>query len=94
MTPALEKALHRCPRGTTVWTSCLAGQFSYEYKHAQVDTLRLPKFDIWGSVFLNVFLPLQVHGIRDKWSRQAGNLPPPRGIADRHGKRNRQFLHQ
>jgi len=76
MTPALEKALHQCPKSTTVWTSCSAGQFSYEFAQGKVNTRELPKFEIFGSVFLNVFLPVEVPWIREKWQTESeGSVP-------------------
>ncbi len=53
MTEALEKALHECPDGVTVWTSCSAGQYAYEYRDADVSIGEIR--DLYGSVFFGVF---------------------------------------
>jgi hypothetical protein len=54
MTEALEKALHNSPDGISVWTSCSAGQFSYEYEYSQVDMRGLRQFEMYGSIFMNM----------------------------------------
>ena len=56
MTEGLEKALHHCPEGTTVWTSCSAGQFSYENALYSVSIPGLRQVEMWGSVFASMFI--------------------------------------
>ncbi len=54
MTEALEKALHDSPEGVSVWTSCAAGQYSYESDYYQVNIKGLRNVEIFGSTFFNV----------------------------------------
>lgn len=51
MTEGLEKAIHNCPDGVSVFTSCSAGQHSYEYEYWQASVPGLYRLDNYGSVF-------------------------------------------
>jgi hypothetical protein len=53
MTEGLEKALHNCPDGVTVWTSCSAGQYAYEYTYAEVSLSGIR--DLYGSIFFATY---------------------------------------
>lgn len=51
MTEGLEKAIHDCPEGVSVLTSCSAGQHSYEYEYWQASVPGLFRIEHYGSVF-------------------------------------------
>jgi hypothetical protein len=66
MSEALEKALHDSPEGVSVWTSCSAGQYAYEYEYSEVDMRGLRRYEMYGSIFLNMFVASELRPKRDK----------------------------
>ncbi len=76
MTEGLEKALHDCPDGVSVLTSCSAGQHSYEYEYWQANVPGLYRMEHYGSVFFSMFFAADIRkGALSKMSPPEGPLP-------------------
>ena len=60
MTEALEKALHECPDGVSVLTSCSAGQYAHEYEYWQANVPGLYRLEHYGSVFMSLFFTAEL----------------------------------
>jgi hypothetical protein len=76
MTEGLDKALHDCPAGVSVWTACSVGQYSYEEEEAEVTIIGLGKPRIEGSYFLSMLFPAFDRGILGR-REQGGNIQNP-----------------
>ncbi len=76
MTEALEKALHECPDGATIWTTCSAGQCSYEDDYAQLELVGLGKPIISGSYFFSMFFPASAKKIFNQRDSGGGDHAP------------------
>ena len=74
MTEGLEKALHNCPDGVCVWTSCSKDQYSYEYDYAQIAIPGL-RAEMWGSIFFSLFFTADVK--KSALNRGVGNPNDP-----------------
>ena len=76
MTEGLQKALHNSPDGVSVWTSCAAGQYSYEFEYNQVDFQGLRKMELYGSVFFSLFFAADSKGRMGKSATGNGMHQP------------------